>query len=575
MEKKWVVADPINQQFANQFPAINPVVLQLLANRGITAEAEINQFLKPDYQTDVADPFLFIDMEKAAGRILQAIAAKEAIVVYGDYDADGVCSTAIMSTTIKALGGQVSVYIPFRDTEGYGLNLEAARELIAKGVGLVVTVDCGTSNVAEVAALQQAKVDVIITDHHEEPLRLPAAFAIINPNLKRDNYPFRYLAGSGVAYKVAQALLARHGQHSVTPLPAGWEKWLLDLVAVGTIADLMPLLNENRTLVRYGLTVLQKTKRLGFQQLAASAGTPVKELNERAVGFQIAPRLNAAGRLNHASTAYKLLITEDPTEAAQLASELNATNQERQRLTEQMTEEAKQLIGEVGERKLLWAIGDNWPTGIVGLIAGRIADRQHRPTLIISRKNGECIGSGRSVEGFDITAALRQCDQYLARYGGHSQACGFTIKDEASVQPFLEQISKIAETQLGGAELSPLISIDAKIQLEEVTWDLLAELEKFVPFGSKNPRPRFLATDISVQEAQKVGADGKHLKLTVSHLTAEPRKLIGFFFGEWEAKIERGSRIDIVFEVDVNEWNGRRELQLKIVDLKRSDGQPA
>src|SRR3989338_7909757 len=571
MLKKWAVCPPINPSFANQFPAWNPVVLQLLANRDITEPGVIERFLKPNYAADLHDPFLFVDMEKATDLILRAIEKKESIVVYGDYDADGVSATAVMSSTIEALGGVVKAYIPFRETEGYGLNLKAVRELHGAGARLVVTVDCGTSNIKEAAALKAAGVDLIITDNHEEPLQLPDAFALINPNTKRDRYPFRYLAGSGVAYKVATALVARHRQYAVTPLPDGWEKWLLDLVAIGTIADLMPLLDENRTMVRYGLTVLQKNKQLGIQQLAASASTAVKDLNERAVGFQIAPRLNAAGRLNHASTAYRLLITTDPAEAAKLAEELNATNQERQRLTEQITDQATALIGEVREQPILSAVGDDWPIGIVGLIAGRLTDRHYRPALVISRRKGEIVGSGRSIEGFDITAGLRQCDQYLSRYCGHSQACGFTVKDEASLQPFLDQMASLAKSQLDVATLVPVVSIDAELKPEEITWELLAALEKFIPFGSKNQKPKFLATDISVLDVQTVGADGKHRRLTVSHLTAEPRKLIGFYFGEWNERLKPGDRIDIIFEVDVNEWKGNRELQLKIVDLRMAE----
>src|SRR3989344_7518225 len=269
-------------------------------------------------------------MEKAVERILKSIEAKEKIIVYGDYDTDGVSSSVIMVSLIKALGGQVDVYIPFRETEGYGLNAEAVKQIAKNKTDLVITVDCGISNAPEVEILKEKGVDIIITDHHHEPLTIPQAFAILNPNLNREKYPFKPLAGCGVAYKVAQAVIARHKKYKVNQLADGFEKWFLDLVAIGTIADMMDLIGENRTLVTYGLTVLQKTKRLGLKTVLTLSNTPLDKINERTIGFQIAPRLNAAGRLEHANTAYQLLITTNEHDAQQLAESINATNQQRQ-----------------------------------------------------------------------------------------------------------------------------------------------------------------------------------------------------------------------------------------------------
>jgi len=568
MEKTWKTAKPITQDFANKFPEVNPVILQLLLNRGIDTQEKIDEFLNPDYSTDLHDPFLFKEMDEAAKRILQAVEKKEKIVVYGDYDADGVSASAIMVSIIKVLGGEVDVYIPFRETEGYGLNLEAVRQIADKKTQLVVTVDCGISNSKEVEALKKEGIDVIVTDHHHEPPNLPKAFATINPNLEKEKYPFKQLAGCGVAYKLAQALITKHKKYKVNQLNEGQEKWFLDLVAIGTIADMMPLVGENRTLVKYGLTVLQKTKRPGVQELVKIMNGDLNKLDERSVGWQIAPRLNAAGRLNHASSSYQLLITDDKKEAERLAEELNQTNQQRQQITDKISIEAKNILGDVKDQKILIVSGENWPTGIVGLIAGRLTDEYHRPSLVISKYNGEIIGSGRSIPAFNIIEAIEKCNEFLARYGGHRQACGFTIKGESELAGFVKKMEKLATKQLSDSDLIPVIDIEAEVKLEEVDWELFENLEKFVPFGEGNPKPRFLAKDLIINEFQTVGKDAKHLRLMVKHNTEIIRKTIGFCFGDWCAKLKRGDKIDMVFEVDVNEWNGNRELQLKIVDLK-------
>ncbi|NUM25297.1 MAG: single-stranded-DNA-specific exonuclease RecJ [Candidatus Buchananbacteria bacterium] len=567
-EMNWQVAAAVPKEFSDKFPEINPIVLQLLYNRGIKTQEAVDEFLNPDYGADIHSPFLFRDMEKAVTRILQAVEEKEKIVVYGDYDADGVSSSAVMVETLAKLGADVDVYIPYRETEGYGLNKEAVLELSKRGVSLVITVDCGISNVEEVRLLNENHIDIIITDHHHEPPTLPEAFAIINPNVAAETYPFRSLAGVGVAFKVAQGLVLRHKNFKVTPIPEGWEKWLLDLVAIGTIADLQLLLGENRTLVNYGLVVLRKTNRLGLRELLKSTNADLASVDEQVIGWQISPRLNAAGRLNHASSAYQLLITQSPEEALKLTQELNQTNQERQQLTEKVKTEAREVLGQFNGEKILIAVGKNWPTGVVGLVAGRITDQWHRPALVISHYNGEIIGSGRSIAEFNIIEALDECREYLARYGGHAQACGFTVKDEANLKLFIEKIKTLAETQLAGKDIAKSLFIDAQVELENVDWHLFEQLEKFFPHGVGNYKPRFVAHDLNIKEIQTVGKDGRHLRLMVQHKTQIIRKTIGFTFGEWRDKLKPGDKIDMVFEVDVNEWNGNRELQLKIIDLK-------
>jgi len=568
MQKKWQILPKISSEFRERFPEIRETVLQLLFNRGLVDQTAIDEFLNPDYGQDIHDPFLFSEMAKAVNRVLTAIVNQENIVVYGDYDADGVSATAIMTSILKALGAKVEVYIPFRETEGYGLNLEAAESLINNKTDLVITVDCGISNTKEVAALQKAEVDVIVTDHHSQPLTLPPAFALINPHLDQEKYPFKDLAGCGVAYKFVQGLIAKHHEYKVSQLPAGWEKWLLDLVAIGTVADMMPLLGENRTLVRYGLVVLQKARRLGLQQLAQLMGDDPVNFNERSIGFRIAPRLNAAGRLDHANTAYELLITQEPAEAENLSKQLNSTNQQRQQLTDKIYQEAIQVIGEPEKSDFLIAVGDGWPTGVVGLVAGRLTDRFYRPSLVISRFGGNLIGSGRSISEFNIIKAMQQCDEYLTRYGGHAQACGFTLKDEAAIEPFAAKMTALFSKSVDVKKIAPSVKIDTEVKVEDIDWDFYDLLEKFQPFGEANFKPIFLARNLLVDSVQPVGSDNNHLRLIVTGADGRTRKFIGFSLGYWLEKIKKGDRLDLVFDVDVNEWNGNRELQFKIIDLK-------
>jgi len=571
LEKKWLVLPSITEDQINKFPEINPIVLQLLFNRQINTQKKIDEFLNPDYGQDTHDPFLFNDMEKAVKRILTAIEKEEKIVVYGDYDADGVSSSAVMVETLKTLGGKINVYIPYRETEGYGLNQEAAKELIEKGTNLVITVDCGISNKDEVKTLQDAGLDVIITDHHHEPPVIPEAFAVINPQLEKEKYPFKFITGVGVAFKVAQALVKQHKNYKVKKLEEGFEKWLLDLVAIGTIADLQPILDENRVLVKYGLIVLQKTKRLGLLKLIETMSSNLVKIDERVVGWQISPRLNAAGRLGNASTAYELLITTEADKAEKLSQKLNNTNKERQQLTEKINNEARDLLGEVKDQKLLSVVGKDWPTGVVGLVSGRLTDQYHLPSLVISKFNGEIIGSGRSISDFNIIEALEKCSEFLSRYGGHDQACGFTLKDEKSLDDFIKKMTDLATQELKGKKLLPTLEIDTEIKLDQVNWELFEELEKFEPFGEGNYKPKFLAKNLNISEIQSVGKEGKHLRLMVKQDTPIIRKTIGFGFGHWYAKLKQDDKIDMVFEVDVNEWNGNRELQLKIIDLKKND----
>ncbi|MFH1235382.1 MAG: single-stranded-DNA-specific exonuclease RecJ [Parcubacteria group bacterium] len=566
MQKKWVIAEPISKEIRNKFPEIHPVILQLLFNRGIRTQEQIDEFMNPDWGEDIHDPFLFRDMRKAVERIRQAIQKGESVVVYGDYDADGVSASAILFETLTALGAKdVHVHLPHRETEGYGLNVPAVKELVKRKAHVIITCDCGTSNWEEVAVANKAGIDVIITDHHHEPKQMPEPFAFLNPQLSKETYPFKHLAGGGVAFKLIQGLVAEDRKKE-KKLSEGFEKWLLDLVAISTVTDMMPLVGENRTLVHYGLVVLKKTKRIGLQALMKTARGRLEDIDTHTIGFQIGPRLNAAGRMDHANTAFELLIERSSEVAAEIAEKLDTKNRERQRLSEIMVKEAeKQLVG--SDERILIVQGKEWPVGIIGLVAGRMSDRYHRPAFALGEKGNDIVGSGRSVPNFDITGALAAHSDLFSRYGGHTQACGFTMPKK-HLKAFHTTFKKIGR-QIPSKDLIPMEHADAEIGLDDVNWKLYEIAEKFEPFGEDNPFPRFVARGVEIVECQKVGKDGKHLRLQVRHASDLVRKVIAFGFSGHEA-LTAGAKFDMMFEVSVNEWNGNRELQLKLVDARKT-----
>jgi len=571
MATVWRVAEPVPPEAKQQFPELSPLVLQLLWNRGLRTQAAVDEFLNPDWGQDVHDPFLFKDMRRSVDRILGAIAAKEKIIVHGDYDADGVCSSAVLHTTLQALGADVEVYLPHREREGYGLNLQTIDHLHEKhNAKLIVTCDCGTSNVAEVARAAELGMDVIITDHHHEPPQRPAAYALINPQLADSGYPFPHLAGSGVAFKLAQALI-RTSPHSMLNglTKEGFEKWLLDFVAISTVTDFMPLVGENRTLVKYGLVVLRKSPRPGIRALAEAMSSRQENFDTTSIGFQIGPRLNAAGRMDHASTAFRLLVSTDMEEAKAIAAALNQSNSERQKLTESILRQARAAIGKVtDDRKLLAAVGTDWPVGVVGLVAGKLADEYHRPVLVMADHDGEVTGSGRSIPQYDITAALHRTKTLLLRFGGHAGACGFSLT-LANAPAFVQAMETDAANALSTQDLVKELRVDMDVPLPAVDWPLLDALTEFEPFGESNPKPLFLCRGMTVTELQPVGKEGKHLRIVVNHTVPTPRKLIAFGGGAAYGKfLTVGDKVDAVFTVDRNEWNGTRELQLKVVDLR-------
>jgi single-stranded-DNA-specific exonuclease len=581
MKKRWVVKEKPKE--IPNLPAYPALILELLAGRGFDTEEKIKEYLDLDY-SKLHDPFLFVDMQKAVARIFTAIEKKEKIVIYSDYDADAITALSVMYLALQKLGANLGYYIPDRFTEGYGMNPDAVKKLCEDGAKLIITVDCGINAVEEVEIANQLGTDVIITDHHELTGNLPKAFAVINPKNPADKYPFKYLTGVGVAFKVVQALSrntyhvsrnilpdgpARHAsdQASQQGVAGGWEKWLLDLVAIGTVADLQPLVGENRIITKFGLTVLSKTKWPGLRALLDLAQIGDRVPDTYTLGFIIAPRINAAGRIKHADIAFKLLIAEKKDEAETLAKELTALNTHRQMLTEQILSEARGQIELISDKKVLLAAGNDWPKGVVGLVAGKLAEEFGKPVLVMNKDEILATGSARSVGEFDIVVALTHAKELLQKYGGHKQAAGFTLIAE-NIPALHSKLLEYAET-LNTENLGPELHIDAELVAENATLQVYDQIAKFEPFGFGNHKPKFVSYNIEVADMRLVGAKSSHLKLRVK-IGNQVIDAIGFNQGFWASILKVGSKIDLAYELDCNEWNGNRNLQLKIVDIRVS-----
>lgn len=582
METKWIEKPRIDKKLCEAFPEHSSLILQLLYNRGLATQETIDEFFSPDYKDGIHDPYLMKGMEKAVKRISKAIEKGEKILVYGDYDADGVTSSVLLIKTLKFLEAkEVSVYIPDRAKEGYGLNEEAVEQIKKTGVTLIVTVDCGVASWKEVDLANELGIDVVITDHHWVPEKLPKSLAIINPKQEDDKYPFKNLAGVGVAFKLAQALLSQKNTEKSSgdsKINVSFEKWLLDLVAVGTVADSVPLLGENRTLLTYGLIVLGKTKNIGLSELikkikttkSSSSGKdqPLK-IDSDTIGYQISPRINAAGRMDHANTSFELLITESIQEAQGLVASLEILNAQRQSLTEKIIKQIRERVGKDPKEKIIFEGDSSWPIGILGLIAGKLANEYSRPVFIYNKGEDFSGGSCRSIPSFSVIEALNRCRSLFTEFGGHKGAAGFKVENK-NLEKLKIEIEKIAAEEIKSEELAPTIEIDTEIETKNINWEFFEEVEKIAPYGEANPEPVFLLRNMNVIEMRTVGNGEKHLKLRLESSKEKGRKFnaIGFNFGEWLNKLKIGGTIDIVFTLTANRWNGSCNLEFKIVDLK-------
>ena len=564
--KKWKVLPPAPQEFLKKFPHHQKTILNLLYHRIPHEEKSLEEFFNPSYDLHVHDPFLFRDMKKAVERISRALQKKEKIAIFGDYDVDGITSATIISEVLQKTGAKPIVYLPDRKHEGYSLNLAALRYLKEKGTKLLITVDCGIRDTEEVEKANKWGMDVIITDHHLPGEKIPKAFCVINPQVKNERYPFQDLAGVGVAFKLASAVVKSYQKEFFTE---GYEKWFLDLVALGTIADMVPLVGENRTLVKYGLIVLSKTRRKGIKTLFKTSRVPLDEKtipSSNQISFQIAPRLNAAGRMDHANTSFELLNTKSDKKAEELSRDLEEKNGRRQRLTDKIVKEIENRLDL--QKKLVFEGKEDWPMGILGLVAGKICDKYARPTFVFNVGKERCRGSIRSFGKFKVVESLEECKNLLLDYGGHDHAGGFSFKKE-NWEKLKRKLERIANRILEKEDLALEVNIDQRLSLSDINWKLEEVLKSMEPFGVGNSTPLFLSEGVELFQCNVVGNGKKHLKMWFKE-NGKIFESIAFGKGEKHCSLiaQEKTKVDIVYEIGSDQWNGEKKIQLYVKDLR-------
>lgn len=563
MEKRWVIQQQLDKKkclsLAKEWD-ISPPMIQLLYNREIEIEEEeIKKFLHPSWQ-DLHDPFLMKGMEEAVERILKAISNKEKILIYGDYDVDGVSATVLLLLFLRQLGVSSYFYIPQREGEGYGLNRASVEKAVEAGMDLVITCDCGISCGQEIEYARSLGLEVIVTDHHQVKGELPSFYPILDPYQEDCSYPFKELAGVGVAFKLLQALAQRSLPRKVDP------KNYLELVALGTIADVVSLKGENRVLVKLGLERLSHTSNPGLRALINVAGLSGKEIKEGQVGFILAPRLNACGRLSLARKAVRLLLSPSSMEAIKLARDLDRENRHRQKIEEKMRKEAEELLPEDKELVIVLT-KKGWHPGIIGLLASYIREKYFRPTIIFSPDGKIARGSARSIPKFSIFSALEACQDLLINFGGHKMAAGMDILVENI--PLLERrLNELAGQMLSSENLIPSYSIDARLDLKELENKVFEDLELLPPHGPKNPSPLFLGEKLWLLSSPHIGR--RHFKTVLSSEEGEEFEAIGFDLDKEKLQTMDSGQIDVIFTPRINRWKGEKKLQLEIKDIRRS-----
>lgn len=568
--KRWVIAQEAPAGLLRQFKGIHPVLAQVLYNRGLTTPEAAYAFLNSREVRH--NPMTMPDMGKAIMRLRNALSRDEPMVVYGDFDADGVTSTTLMVQGLKALGAtHVKAYIPNRVDEGYGLNPRAIDELHRDGYRLIVTVDCGIRAMDEIAYARKLGVDVIVTDHHSLGPELPDAYAVIN--CKREGYAEDMLAGVGVAYKVIDALrlanLKNGSKDQARVADALDLSEYLDLVAIGTVADLMPLDRpENRALVQRGLEVLRRAQRPGIQALLDVSNVVPAEVNTGTIGFALGPRINAAGRLESAMTAYELLAAPSLNEALPLALRLQDLNTQRQEKTRAAQDLIRGELGDVGDKPLIFAGHHDLESGIVGLVAGRLVEEYYLPSVVMEHGADESRASCRSIPQFDITRALDQCADLLVRHGGHALAAGFTVRNE-NIPALRDRLLGLAQDALRGHDVAPTLEMDAALNVHDISEDLVEELGKLEPTGNANRQPVFMIRRARILESRTVGKEDKHLKLRVARAGQPALDAIGFNLGHWMNRT--GEEVDLAFTLEINEWKEKRNVQLRLEDIRHAE----
>lgn len=563
--KRWIISPLIPNSVKQELRDFSPLLRQLLYNRGIEASSEAESFLT--YQTNFsANPLLLKDMPEAVRLIHEALQDGSMVAIYGDYDVDGVTASALLYEFFRSLGLTPRVYIPNRFDEGYGLNLDAMQQLAGEGIGLLITVDCGIRSVDEVREARARGMKVIVSDHHLPGSVLPPADAIINPRQPGDPYPYKHLAGVGLAYKIASAYLATYPTAGLDA-----DHWL-DLVAAGTVADLADLTGENRALVKRGLDEMRKVNRQGLFSLSQVAGVKLDRVTASNIGFILGPRLNAAGRLDTATAAFELLVSENLFEAAALAQQLDNQNAYRKELTQKIQEAAiAEALASDPDKLIIFAASKEFNEGVVGLAASRVVEALYKPAIIGYQDDGFVKASCRSIKEFNITAALDQCSDLLIRYGGHSVAAGLTVANE-NLPALLERLNNLAVASIGNLELVPELWIDYEISLAKVRPEhipgIMDDVARLEPTGQKNPDVLFCSRNLQVISSRVLG-NGQHLKMNL-RAGDSVYEAIAFRQGQWQTTLP--STIDIAYTFDKNEYQGRTTLQLNVRDLKPSLG---
>lgn len=562
MNKKWEIYNVDEESvdnLSNKY-RINKLLATILNNRGIVTEEKIRLFLNPT-RNDFHNPFLIKDMEKAVDRIIKAIENKERITIYGDYDVDGITSITVLKSFLQERGLEIAQYIPNRLTEGYGLNIEAVEKIKNRGCDLMITVDCGISAIKEIDYANQLGIETIVTDHHESGQELPKAMAVIDNKRKDSTYPFRELAGVGVVFKVIQAISIKLGLKE--------EEYLkyLDIVCIGTISDIVPLVDENRVIAKLGLLLIKQTRNIGLRAIINMSG--YKEIDSNSISFGIAPRINACGRMGKAEDALELFLSKNINEVCQLAQKLNEYNKERQETEKAIYENAVEAIERENLQKNSAIIvgGHNWHHGVIGIVSSKITEMYFKPSILLSfEDDGIGTGSGRSIPGFDLHEALSKCNNSIEKFGGHSMAIGITIKKD-KFEDFKKQFEQIAE-EADINDIIPIIKIDAKINFENINKEMVDSLKELEPYGEGNKMPIFAFKNLKIDSIRSL-SDGKHLKLTLKEGNTVINA-IGFNMGHFINEYRIGDKVDVAGVLEINHFNGVESVQINLKDIMKS-----
>lgn len=558
----WAVKPPPPEEFfdmlAESYPlpaAHHKLLGHILWNRGLRTKEDIQKFLEPDYAAHTHDPFLFKGMKKAADRLIRAIEQKEKIIVFADYDADGVDGAAILGEFLKKAEADFDVFIPDRFKESYGLTLARVDEFHELGARVIVTIDCGVTDFDEIEKANGYGIDVIVCDHHLVPPRWPNAHAIIDHKQEDDTYPEKVLSGAGLAFKIVEAILKIWKNPNFVP---GWEKWLLDCVAIAAVADMVPITGENRVYVKYGIEVIKKMRRPGLRAMLRAKEIEPRRITAETIGFTIAPRINAASRMDHANTAFELLMTENVAEAEWLARRLEDKNVERRSIVEKiLTEIESKLQG--AAHTFIFEGSAEWPAGVLGIAANRILERYHCPVFLYAQLPEVIKGSCRAPEGMNVVEFMRSASEYFLDFGGHKQAGGFAVAPE-KLEGLKEALCRLSADLIYDTEAAARVA-DAELSIDDVNRDTFQLLRRLEPYGFENPEPVFLFPDAAIKEVRHVGADQTHVKMKLG-----PAGIGAIYFRASHNGFRQGDRLDILATMQENEWNGNTSIELRIVE---------